>query len=190
MLLQKQAVLAVFAAGILGLFWFGTAYPVHAQCGIGGTVTPPSGNGASGTAGPLSGFLGTNPAGPAQIAGRDSPPGSGENPAANGIVGLFAAALIVGGGGFVLSNERRKQSLAQRGLSGAAQPAERAAALPGLVGLTPQGLEALDAILEDPQQAEEIFLTLVDLDLDHLKALSPTCRKQALEDALAGEIKR
>lgn len=179
MYVRKLPVFIVTAAAALGLFWFGAVNTVQAQCGIGGTVTAPPAGRSSAPTDPLGAFLGTGPA----SSGQSGSPG--ENPLANGVVGLVAAALIAGGGGYVLANERRKQSLAARGLSGAA-----GAALPGLAQLSPDGLEALDAILEDPQQAAELFLALVDLDLETLKDLPTGRRKHALAEALAGGVQK
>ncbi|HEX9012185.1 MAG TPA: hypothetical protein VF813_01670 [Anaerolineaceae bacterium] len=185
MTLRKISVgLTVFAV-LNGLVWFSSARGVQAQCGIGGSAAGQAGAGTTAASDPLGRFLGISPSS-VNPGGTAQPTNSGENPSANAVTGLFIAALLVGGGGYVLSNERRK---ARAGIpaAAAANLSDRSQ-LANISELSSDGREALDALLEDPDQAEELFLALIDLDLDSLKKQGPSQRKQSVQEAAASAL--
>ncbi len=96
----------------------------------------------------------------------------------NVIVLVLIALMLLGGGGFVVWNERRLRGAAAPSV--APKPEARAlpeikdyppdvlALLPQLAQLTPAGRIALRRLLEDPAEASELLYSLSQLDADLL----------------------
>jgi len=114
----------------------------------------------------------------------------------NVILGLLIGALVLGGGGYVIWNERRRRAR----LSGTPEPvlapqaAEVApAAEPGslaeaIAALDADGRRALEQLLRDPQTASDLLRRLARLDPDLIRALRGLDREaRALLLALTSE---
>jgi hypothetical protein len=95
----------------------------------------------------------------------------------NVILGAMVALMAIGGGGFVLWNERRLRRAARPETRGAAAVAEAAqlptvgaiapdvlALLPKLQALNPLGRHALARLLADPEAASDLLYRLSKLD--------------------------
>ncbi len=136
---------------------------------------------------PLGGYLGSNPAGPSPTSpSANSTPSTSMDPVRNWI--LIGAILVIslGGGSYIVQNERKLRSRkspgnipTQAGEAGPAfdLPPHLAGLLPNLKELSPQGMEALGVLLEDPSQAEKLFLALAQMDEDTYRRICDQLRR-------------
>ncbi len=119
------------------------------------------------------------------------------------IVGLLIAAVTLGGGGFIFWNERRLR-LPDRETEDRVEipanqpkelprvdgyPAEIAAFLPKISALNPIGRRALARLLDNPEEAAELLLSLSRLDTDlvqRMRALDRDSRALARAGGVRG----
>lgn len=100
----------------------------------------------------------------------------------NIVLVILILAFLVGGGSFVVWNEKRLRQVSTPQIvtkepSAAKEPAvqiegislEVAALLPQLSKMTPVGLRALQRILEHPEEASELLFSLSQLDADLIR---------------------
>ncbi|MCL4559427.1 MAG: hypothetical protein M1281_02285 [Chloroflexi bacterium] len=151
---------------------------------------PPS---AAPTRSGVGAFLGVNSSGvseptPTPVA-LAAPADPGPNVLGNTILVLIIAAVLIGGGGYIYWNERRNRRMGEQADNASVEalpvdlkgyPKEVAELAPGLARLSPEGLKALRELLEDPAQAEELFLSLAELDIDLLKRVHALSRSERL----------
>jgi hypothetical protein len=131
--------------------------------------------------------------------------GQGELQPGNVILGVLLALIVLGGGAFVLMNERRRRlatpaaeapappqadGLSSVAAARSASPTppmptagEIDALLPALAALDPASRAALGQLLQDPQAAADLFRRLARLDpniLRTLRSLDPNTRELLL----------
>jgi hypothetical protein len=117
----------------------------------------------------------------------------------NVIVGALIAVMLVGGGGFVLWNERRLGTIKFPGAAKVSVKSEDipivdgyteevTALLPLIARLNPVGLNALKRLLQNPEQANELLLSLSKLDPELVRRLRNLDREsRAMLLALSGD---
>jgi hypothetical protein len=117
----------------------------------------------------------------------------------NVIVGALIAVMLVGGGAFVFWNERRLGTIKFPGAAKVSVKAqdipvvegyseEVTALLPLIARLNPVGLNALKRLLQNPEQANELLLSLSKLDPELVRRLRNLDREsRAMLLALSGD---
>jgi hypothetical protein len=108
------------------------------------------------------------------------------------ILGILIAALVLGGGGLVLWNERRKrlpskpEAKVEKAVEPKDYPADVLALLPKIAALNPVGRKSLQILLQNPETAAELLHTLSQLDPDLIRRVKSLDREsQALLIALS-----
>ena len=110
-------------------------------------------------------------------AGTDGRP----MPIGNVILGLLIALIVLGGGGYVVWNERRRRNPSSDAQSPSASPAlpdptpalpqEASPLLSAIAALDPLGRRGLEQLLRDPQTASDLLYRLARLDPETIRTL-------------------
>ena len=180
------------------------------EIGTGGGSQPAAGAESSGTTAELSASTAQEPAAPAMVVDdlavvdfnqRYDEVVSGKKPVNWGdvIVGILIAVMLVGGGSFVFWNERRVGTIKFPRTAKVSVKSEDIPVVPGysedvtallpmIARLNPVGLNALKRLLQNPDQANELLLSLSKLDPDLVRRLRNLDREsRAMLLALSGD---
>jgi uncharacterized iron-regulated membrane protein len=105
-------------------------------------------------------------------------------PIGNVILGVLIALIVLGGGGYVVWNERRRRSPSSDAVSPSATPVppappahspallqEASPLLSAIAALDPLGRRGLEQLLRDPQTASDLLYRLARLDPEMIRTL-------------------